>query len=651
MKLDFVGFLILVLFVILLFVPTSLSISVTDNDYTSNFTTISNGGTNSTSTDLSGLSTIGQTGYGQSQSTDLDGEMGLMYLLEDNVAPIIYLETPGNNTVNITDRTPDFTFNVSDADNHQVSCVLWMNNGTSFTAGSDSSVLNATSTVIISTKELSDDIYWWWVNCSDGVDWNVSSNRSLEILISNTTLQITRIFSPDTVMAGENETVSVNTTVKIADTTYNVYQVNMTDDVPWDFTAPSDSDVRVYFYDYSEGITTEITTNATVSVSIVDQSGSDPTLVMVNITNISRTDADGYLQNSDYIRLIYDMTSSEMDAADYRVIYTNVTVSDNQSFETSDFLMKNLTSFNVVLRGYKYIYVPDPNNPQNFTVDIRFRALGGPTTGFYISDYLPDGAQIADHNVSIWNNSRGEWVQLYNSSDYYIDLDTPFDDVLPGGENVDVYFYNLSYAFTNWDGNLYDNDTIRIDYNVSVVGGGSWVLPTIPAAWDPTYKKHIKTEINTELNIPLFDVEVTLLTKSLDPGGIVTAVLKLLNVGGPKARVDVVATYSIKTMQGDLITEATDTFAVTSEKEKELILEIPDDIKPGRYTFEVLITYTGREAISTRVFEVLGGIDPGFPIIENLIYIVVAAMIIMFLMYFRLGRKVGRVEYRSPYRT
>jgi hypothetical protein len=222
--------------------------------------------------------------------------------------------------------------------------------------------------------------------------------------------------------------------------------------------------------------------------------------------------------------------------------------------------------------------------------------------------------------------------------------------MLPDGTSVDVYYYNFSYQFTSWDGSLYDNDTIRILYNVSVIGGGSWILPTIPSGYDPTYKKHITTELNTELNIPLFDVEVSLITTLINPGETIVAVLKLLNVGGPKARVDVAATYSARTMDGKLITEATDTFAVTDEKEKELLLDTPRDIKPGRYTFEALVTYTGREAISTRVFEV-AGMEPGIPVAENLVYIIIVIVAFLTFMYIRMGRRSRRPGYGNACRV
>jgi len=181
------------------------------------------------------------------------------------------------------------------------------------------------------------------------------------------------------------------------------------------------------------------------------------------------------------------------------------------------------------------------------------------------------------------------------------------------------------------------------------LGGGSWILPTIIAGYDPTYKKHIKTEMHAELSVPLFDVELELITKLLSPGDTLMALLKLLNVGGPKAKVDVAASYSARTMDGELITEATDTFAVVEKKEKELSLDLPRDIKPGRYTFEAFVTYTGREAISTRVFEVTGE-GAGVPGLGGSWLYILIATLALFLgfMYIRLGRRIGRVEQSRP---
>ena len=149
--------------------------------------------------------------------------------------------------------------------------------------------------------------------------------------------------------------------------------------------------------------------------------------------------------------------------------------------------------------------------------------------------------------------------------------------------------------------------------------------------------------------MPSFDVAVKIITAMVSPGEAVKAVLRMLNVGGPKAKVDVFVTYSAKTMQGELINERSETFAVVESKEKELELKMPGTASPGMYTFEAFVSYTGREALSTDTFEVRGEAaqapGPG----DNWIYIVIALLILVLVfMYFRLGRRLSRVEHPGP---
>jgi hypothetical protein len=101
-------------------------------------------------------------------------------------------------------------------------------------------------------------------------------------------------------------------------------------------------------------------------------------------------------------------------------------------------------------------------------------------------------------------------------------------------------------------------------------------------------------------------VSLSVVTKKVKPGEPVKAILKLTNIGGPRAKVDVFNSYSIKTMGGDLINEKSETFAVVAEEIREISIDTPSGIKPGMYTFESFVTYTGREAMTTDTFEVEG---------------------------------------------
>lgn len=102
------------------------------------------------------------------------------YTLPDNIEPSIYLEVPLNNTVNITNSTPGFRFNVSDNMVSTLDCNLIIND-TCY--GNNAVVANGTSTVIVANATLNNGDYWWKINCSDGTNTNVSDIRNISIKI------------------------------------------------------------------------------------------------------------------------------------------------------------------------------------------------------------------------------------------------------------------------------------------------------------------------------------------------------------------------------------------------------------------------------------------------------------------------------------
>jgi hypothetical protein len=441
-------------------------------------------------------------------------------------------------------------------------------------------------------------------------------------------MSITKIISPGFVVARENETLGVNITVKINQTSNDIPEINVSDEVPYDFPLPQESGVRVYFFEYSPYQVVEITTNATVNVSILDQAGTSPTLVMVNVSKIYQTDAGSNLTANDYLMITYTIKTDEMEPDEEKTMYTHAWIENNESCAFDREEPSYLRAALVVVRGHKRIWAANLTNPQNLSAKIEMRAIGGKVSELYLSDYLPAGATLWDLNVTYYNSTDDDITELVNVSDYI--LLGPYEDVLPDGTNVDVYLYNFTiYSYLNWDGSLYDNDSIIITYNVSVIGGGQWVLPTIISGFDPTYKKHITTETFGSANVPLFDVIIKTLTAKVGPGEVVRALLRMINVGGPRATVDVFVTYSAKTIDGGLIVERSETFAVAEQKEKELSLPLPERVEQGIYNFEALVTYTGREAMSTDIFEVVvtgAGVGVGIGETGFLYYILVAVM-------------------------
>ena len=157
--------------------------------------TLYNNGTqiNSGTAPLSNLTAFNKTGlynittiYTESQNYTKSYETWWVNVtaVPDLIAPSIFLESPSNNTLNTTDNTPDFIFNATDETASTLDCTLWLDNGTAIAYGNNASVLNATSTTITANSSLADDDYNWWVNCSDGVNTNVSEVRNISIQIS-----------------------------------------------------------------------------------------------------------------------------------------------------------------------------------------------------------------------------------------------------------------------------------------------------------------------------------------------------------------------------------------------------------------------------------------------------------------------------------
>ncbi|MCK4428870.1 MAG: hypothetical protein KAU95_00735, partial [Candidatus Aenigmarchaeota archaeon] len=433
--------------------------------------------------------------------------------------------------------------------------------------------------------------------------------------ISTSDLLLTKTFNPDLLVAYETEQVNVTTKLKINHSYANVLSFNLTDEVPWDFILDNTS-ITVKLEKYAPYSETDVTNNVTITLK--DLTGENNTKIEINCSNTSSCFGN-YLQENDTIILNYLMTSSELGADENRTTYTfgNITninlISKNRTINTT------LSVSEVVLRGYKDLTV-DLSNPQNISASIVVKAIGGTLGHIILTDYLPEGATIYNREV-YWFN--GTYNLLTEVEDFNV---TETNVILPGNYHGTAYQYDFNNTGIIWPGHLNNNESLIINYTFMVLGGGQWSLPAIISGYDPTYKKNIKTEMYADANVPSFDVIVEVLTKKMGAGGLVKALLKILNVGGPRAKVDVFSNYAIKTMDGEMINERSETIAVVEQKEKILKLDVPEDIKPGKYVFESYVTYTGREAVSTELFEVTGNYAPSFPQ-QYGIYLVVGILI------------------------
>jgi len=140
----------------------------------------------------------------------------------DAVAPVVIANSPANNNF-ASNQTPSFNFTYTDETNTTGSCTLFIN--TTYAAGTNSSVLNNTATIITSNITLGIGLYNWTINCSDGTNTNISEVRN--ITISETP---TINFFTNTTTEGNYYHltqnwiyISVNTTNFESNTTINLY--------------------------------------------------------------------------------------------------------------------------------------------------------------------------------------------------------------------------------------------------------------------------------------------------------------------------------------------------------------------------------------------------------------------------------------------
>lgn len=130
-----------------------------------------------------------------------------------DTAPFVHLESPPNNTVNRTDTAPQFHFNASDGFNSTLTCTLWLNETSArrLSNTTNSSVKNTTSTRLNSSTSLNGD-YTWWVNCSDGINSNISEQHNIQVILDTLPPVITINSPANNTLNGTNSTPEFSAT-------------------------------------------------------------------------------------------------------------------------------------------------------------------------------------------------------------------------------------------------------------------------------------------------------------------------------------------------------------------------------------------------------------------------------------------------------
>jgi hypothetical protein len=183
------------------------------------------------------------------------------YEILDNTAPVINLEDPVNETIEIGDKTPDFSFNATDETASTIDCSLWMNatsGGTAQEKATNSSVISGISTILTPTTPLSNDLYYWWVSCSDGYNSNLSQKRTINMSVPD---QI----APSISLVGPNDNAK-NTTDNTPDFSF-IPSDNKAESLSCDLWMNVSGIAINYGYDLSiaNGSTGTITANAALS--------------------------------------------------------------------------------------------------------------------------------------------------------------------------------------------------------------------------------------------------------------------------------------------------------------------------------------------------------------------------------------------------
>ncbi len=136
--------------------------------------------------------------------------------------------------------------------------------------------------------------------------------------------------------------------------------------------------------------------------------------------------------------------------------------------------------------------------------------------------------------------------------------------------------------------------------------------------------KIINVIIEVKERKPMFDILTKVSEKKLKPGDKVQADIRIVNMGDLE-HIDVLLYYSIKNLEGKIITYREESLAIDKELSVVKTLEIPDDIQEGKYLFYSKVSYDDVIAASVDIFEVekVELLAPKKPILINKKYLII----------------------------
>ncbi|MFH1915811.1 MAG: LamG-like jellyroll fold domain-containing protein [Nanoarchaeota archaeon] len=319
------------------------------------------------------------------------------YDILDDIAPIIYLESPTNETINTTDKTPDFKFNATDETASTLNCSLWLNATTGGTAeikATNSSVNNMTSTILTPATSLSNDLYWWWIGCSDGFNSNISEKRIINMSVGDLEAPTIQLVSPEDGMVNTTDNSPDFTFIPsddIADTLNCTLWLNET----------LSGTPKAYGYDPSvvNGSTATITANS----SLINQNYS----WWINCSDGTNTNVSVKRLLVIYVDVnppVVSLTSPAQNSNDIDFSAVNFTCS-----ASDDIYLKNMSLYSDYNGGWQFI----DNNSLSGTTDSVTFVKNILQNNQFVSNYFKWNCLAYD------NTSKSNWSALnYTFSDW-----------------------------------------------------------------------------------------------------------------------------------------------------------------------------------------------------------------------------------------
>ncbi|MEK6968662.1 MAG: hypothetical protein AABX51_08635 [Nanoarchaeota archaeon] len=118
-------------------------------------------------------------------------------------------------------------------------------------------------------------------------------------------------------------------------------------------------------------------------------------------------------------------------------------------------------------------------------------------------------------------------------------------------------------------------------------------------------EKEIPVIIESITEKVLFDakLDIPAAYAVVNPGGTLKSQITLLNIGAPE-KVDVIATYLIKDLRGNIIYQETETFAIEKQASFAKSFKLPKSLEEGSYVAIMEVRYADSFAVSSQLFEV-----------------------------------------------